>query len=705
MSSCFRVNAYASACVFVSVSVCLYVCLSVGRSVGLSVCLCVSVCVCELFGNMHIRLCDQAVVNMSRVDTSPSRMDTSPCSEPNGCKDARTDEPMGSRISTSPASESSEERPRGRGNRGRGSRGRGARGTGKGKPEPLVCKSAGGDKGAHARSRANGDCESPRKKSKKYRNKTPLPDDRIPTSSVDDSSASEASSEVSRETARIRKAARVKSYKAYPVARAGKTKIGKRAAKADARKHREMASEDSPIEVEARAFCSTDSVPISSGVFDYVEWVINNRMRDGERNVLLRHSPVSIGSMCSGMGTEDLACHAIVNAMLRAGQYGFKTESIYKAESDVRKIAFLKRHRMSHTQIFSSNAALAQTEVENVDGQIVARPTSKILTAGIVCIDISSLSSTPQPVSGSGKSGASLQGLLESLGSMSLVERPVLVILECVPRLSQHRKVDPDDRSGAKYILDELSKLGYIGEWQTVNPSDYYLPQSRERVYGMFLLRDDFTEASTLRRQRDLEQAFQILRRMQVSKCEPLAQVLSRLPSQSTKSSTKRGQSMADAMMSGKKWPVHHKAWAESKGLSMEACVPPLDFVEQVRRLIPPRAMDALWLKLARMHAKYKLDWKQPLLVAPTGFSISYSQVWQHKFPCVTPGMEYLILDHGEARLANGLTMMAMQGIQNKEVQCYKLATEDDKLLRDLAGNAFTANIIAAFLIAGALVM
>ncbi len=59
----------------------------------------------------------------------------------------------------------------------------------------------------------------------------------------------------------------------------------------------------------------------------------------------------------------------------------------------------------------------------------------------------------------------------------------------------------------------------------------------------------------------------------------------------------------------------------------------------------------------------------------------------------------------GKARLANGFVVMAMQGIQCKEIQIFNLAQEEDKLLRDLAGNAFTANIIASFLLAGMLVM
>jgi site-specific DNA-cytosine methylase len=672
---------------------------------------------------MQIRLYVQVGVTMSRVDTSS-------CSDSDGSDDvnpphktvskaARTDEPVGSRMSTSSEPESSAERPRGRGNRGRGSRGagRGKRAEGSDEQPRGRGNSGRGSRGAGRGKRGGikrgrGSVSPPRPE--KATKSTSEP--RIPTSSDDDSSASNASSEVSRETARILEAARVKSFRAYRVARAGKSVsevaamagqgiFDKRAAKANARKHLQVASDESSNEPDASPEVASDSGPVSSGVFDYIEWVVMDVLTDGERDALCKHSPISIGSMCSGMGTEDFACRAIVDAMLRAGREHFETESVYKAECDERKIEFLKRHRMRDTQIFPSNAALAQAEVENVDGQIVARPASKVLTAGIVCIDISGLSTTPQPVSGHGKSGTSLQGLLESLRSMSLVERPVLVVLECVPRLMQHRKVDPDQRTGAKFIADELEKLGYIGEWQTARPSDYFLPQSRDRVYGLFLLRDDFTEASTLRRQRDLEQAKLILRRMRVSKPESLARLLSRHPSAIMNPRKRRGQTLEDAKKSRKKWPQEHQDWADSNGLSREARVPPLDFVEQISQLIPPRAMDALWLKLARMQIKCKIDWRQPLLIAPTDFSITWGQVWKDKFPCVTPGSEYLILEAGKARLADGLTMMAMQGIQSKEVQRFKLAKEEDKLLRDLAGNAFTANIIAAFLLAGALVM
>ena len=221
--------------------------------------------------------------------------------------------------------------------------------------------------------------------------------------------------------------------------------------------------------------------------------------------------------------------------------------------------------------------------------------------------DISSMTTTPRAVSGAGKSGDSLRGLLDSLGSMSLGERPILVILECVPRLAHHRKVDPDHRTGAQYILDELSKLGYVGEWQTVRPRDFYLPQSRDRVYAMNLLRNDFTEASTRLRREDLAKAMDLISRMKLGKPEPLATVLQNCSKYIASGRAaaghrkRQGETLEAAEKSGKKWPKDHKTYAEHKYLSDDGCILPSDFVAEVSPLISIRAMRAMWLKLAFM--------------------------------------------------------------------------------------------------------
>ena len=69
-------------------------------------------------------------------------------------------------------------------------------------------------------------------------------------------------------------------------------------------------------------------------------------------------------------------------------------------------------------------------------------------------------------------------------------------------------------------------------------------------------------------------------------------------------------------------------------------------------------------------------------------------------FPCLTPGNKYVILEQGASHVTNGPMALAVQGIGGKDVRAFNLHGIDDSTLREMAGNAFTANICCTFLIA-----
>ena len=72
--------------------------------------------------------------------------------------------------------------------------------------------------------------------------------------------------------------------------------------------------------------------------------------------------------------------------------------------------------------------------------------------------------------------------------------------------------------------------------------------------------------------------------------------------------------------------------------------------------------------------------------------------------PCLRPGNSYLVLQQGEAKLAKGpLFCLALHGIGTEEAEAFSLLPEEDGLLRQLAGNAFCANVCLVFLIAALL--
>ena len=57
-------------------------------------------------------------------------------------------------------------------------------------------------------------------------------------------------------------------------------------------------------------------------------------------------------------------------------------------------------------------------------------------------------------------------------------------------------------------------------------------------------------------------------------------------------------------------------------------------------------------------------------------------------------------LGPGEPKLAQGPMCLAVQGIGPEEAKVFELLSEEDAMLRQLAGNAFCANICLVFLVA-----
>ncbi len=455
---------------------------------------------------------------------------------------------------------------------------------------------------------------------------------------------------------------------------------------------------------EARYTPRYEVSPVSSGVFDYARWCLEVVLTPAERAELASKAPITHGSFCAGMGTEDIALCAVRTALLELGGLAVEVTATFKAESDPHKLDFLRRKMgtKATTQFFKDNSDLADAHPRNWAGEESPRPNSKVWTIGIVCKDISALTTTPKSVSDpAGKSGKALAGMLQALQALRPENRPLLIVMECVRRLSDKRQVEEGGGTGTEAIVRRMAELGFVGSWHIVSPQAFHLPQSRSRVYGIFLKRDDFGTASAVKRKRDLSHAEAIIKRLQYGAPEPVKSVLSRLSLQPCKG-RKGGK---DRRGQGTLWQSQHKAFAHAAKLSAEECEPPEEFVSAAAGGLPERALKALWLKLVALGKKQSCDWKHDLIVVPRGMSITWMHPRLDIFPCVTPAEHFVIIQEGKFHDADGFALLAMQGVQDREVRSFALQNEPSKLLSDLAGNAFTANIIAVFLIAGILVM
>jgi len=440
-----------------------------------------------------------------------------------------------------------------------------------------------------------------------------------------------------------------------------------------------------------------ESSPASSGCSEYVMWIVSERLSASTLDTLCRKSPLRLGSMCSGMATEELALAALHEALLARSLPSLPHVSVFKRESDPKKVNFLRRHLPPDTLIFPSNGSLADAMPETVEGKFVQRPLCDVLVCGLVCKDISGLSRTPGSINGAGKSGQALQGLLSALRNLSFEERPRMVNLECVSRLASSRHVEKDNIPGTESVSLELRKLGYVGKWFGVKTQKFFLPQSRARVYSIHLKLADLAEESVPRRKADLEVASEILSRLQTSEAESLEVVLGKLPQAPAPAPRSRGSRGRPE----DKWPASHAAFVDKHGLSLEERKPPSDFVKAIEPWTSARGLEAMWLKVALWSRKTSKDWRHHLLILPHGHSVTFATVQSRLFPCVTPTHDHVVLKGERAHRAGAYVALALQGIQDKEVRRWRLHEEDEALLRDLAGNAFTANTIAAVLIAG----
>ena len=110
-----------------------------------------------------------------------------------------------------------------------------------------------------------------------------------------------------------------------------------------------------------------------------------------------------------------------------------------------------------------------------------------------------------------------LRVLLASLGWTSLKyvvlltfeERPKTITLECVENLSNNRTVQGHREKGTIIVIEALRERGYVGQWRKGFSNTLFLPQSRPRVWALFLKVSKSLGPKAIREhERELDQAF-----------------------------------------------------------------------------------------------------------------------------------------------------------------------------------------------------
>jgi len=191
--------------------------------------------------------------------------------------------------------------------------------------------------------------------------------------------------------------------------------------------------------------------------------------------------------------------------------------------------------------------------------------------------------------------------------------------------------------------------------------------------------------------ERELDQAFDFISKSQTMIHEALNRTLDRYPlpyAEGPKIPAKRGKGQAWKTTQGPNFQAKH-------GLSDDDVQHGQGkFLKATADIILPRQQAAMWLELCKLRKKGTIPcWESCLLVSDCGSSVGWLCVARDMFPCLRPRTSYLILEQGEAKLAKGALCLALQGIGTEEAEAFSLLMEEDGMLRQLAGNAFCANI------------
>ena len=465
-------------------------------------------------------------------------------------------------------------------------------------------------------------------------------------------------------------------------------------------------------------------LPLTSGLFDYSRHLLLEVLSADELSSLKRvyTCTYKFAEFCAGTATGTMCVEALRRAAATDGGFNLRGECVFYTELDQwkRSVIATMHATMPVKQLvpalmFERTGDLSKQPAHTADGSFVDCPVCQIAFCGIVCVDVSSLSTTPKSVMDpTGKSGSSFLELMAYLRTLTFEDRPNVLILECVSSLDHQRKLAKQKKEkGTTAVISALSDVGYVGHWTKVCSKQFYLPHSRARVWGVFLKLKMESMGHTGRSQRELEveQVFAFVQRCKTPAFEPLSNVMERISwtaaDVASAKARKRRKTSATlcSIIRPSKWLQRHMDFKAANKLELAdlEAEPLLDFKEKAAVAgMGQRELEATLLRLALMRKRGKLpDWRETILVGNIGANVERLQLKVESYPCLTPRMKYLLLVNGEVNKCDFASYaLAIQGIQEAEAKGFGLVHLSPAQQQELAGNAFSANVCVAFLLA-----
>ncbi|CAE7534394.1 ngoBIM [Symbiodinium pilosum] len=224
---------------------------------------------------------------------------------------------------------------------------------------------------------------------------------------------------------------------------------------------------------------------------------------DSLPEALLQKKVLRIGTMCSGTDAPMLVARALERALRPLGsKLGF--QHAFSVEYDARKQEFLQANFPECPLLFKDCVQMGRKRAWDV---LSRKPQPipndlDILIAGFSCKDLSLMNSYRKALQEMGQSGSTLRGVLDYAER----HRPRLILLENVWAITKSNSIGFKQ---VDLVMEGLKERGYAAGYRLLNSCDYFIPQIRHRIW-MWAIRlsekppKGLEEAKLLREQAEL---------------------------------------------------------------------------------------------------------------------------------------------------------------------------------------------------------
>lgn len=461
---------------------------------------------------------------------------------------------------------------------------------------------------------------------------------------------------------------------------------------------------DSEVSSDEAVRPSACEEPVSSSLTSFCRWMCEKVVSTPDEMVImvqrLAELQVTMAEFCAGMCSASMAMKVLEQVLQQKTGHAFHVDTILVTEMSTWKARICQK-------VCSACGSEPRTFETTGEAARDANPIScAIAVLSIECDDISPCTSTPKGVMDtSGRSGRSFLEFVEYLRRLGHTQRPAIILVECVGNLHHVRHVKQAHERGTSKVSEQFSTFGYEGSWKILNAKTFAVPQSRSRVYGIFVKLSCFGPDDHVRVKEEVASMWSFVSKCQQGSMQPLGQFFTKTcgilePDKKPKGKKKGRNQKESTAKNVPKWVQEHEKFKEKHGLS-DGTLP--DISKKILSCVADLNLSPREAELGALLMAVALK-KHPdghVFIGNIGDSVRYCSFKSYVYPCLLPRKKYLYVINSEVAVnTNPVLPLALQGLGRAEMTTFGLDSLSLAEAQDLAGNAFCVNIICAILLA-----